>query len=147
MSKYKTTHPSFFCFIHFRVTGGTGTYPSCHQLLFRFTLDCGRKPNEPTHAQGEHARFTQKGPSWDSNHEPSSSEATALTITPSCSPPQGWGADGLSSMETPCVCFIVQCIQMSAWVYHAVLIIKLFEVTWMHYSWKRSLWLCILATS
>jgi len=41
---------------------------------------------EPTHTQEEHANSTQKGPSQDSNLEPSSCEAVVLTTTPLCSP-------------------------------------------------------------
>jgi len=34
----------------------------------------------------EHANYTQTGPSWELNLEPSSCEATILTTTPPCSP-------------------------------------------------------------
>jgi len=36
---------------------------------------------EPTHTRGEHANSTQKGPSWESNLEPSCCEVTVLTNT------------------------------------------------------------------
>jgi len=52
-------------------------------------LDGGRTWREPTHTQGEHANSTQKGPSRELNLEPSCCEATLLTTTPPCSPPQG----------------------------------------------------------
>ena len=54
-------------------------------------LDSGRKypEREATHTQGEHANTTQKGPSWDSNQEPSCCEATVLTTTTLCSPIDG----------------------------------------------------------
>jgi len=38
------------------------------------------------HTQGEHANSIQKGPSQDSNQEPSFCEVTVLTTTPLCSP-------------------------------------------------------------
>jgi len=38
------------------------------------------------HTRGEHANSTQKGPSRDSNEEPSHCEAMVLNTTPPCSP-------------------------------------------------------------